>query len=63
MAKDYLEEMLGQNERILLRARKHWSVLFGNIILEIVLIIALILAVIALLPVAKRSSSRSSSRT
>ncbi|HEX5942270.1 MAG TPA: PH domain-containing protein [Anaerolineales bacterium] len=52
MAKDYLEEMLGQNERILLRARKHWSVLFGNIILEIVLIIALILAVIALLPVA-----------
>ena len=33
MAKDYLEEMLGKNERILLRARKHWSVLFGNIIL------------------------------
>jgi len=52
MAKDYLEEMLGENEQILLRARKHWSVLFGNIILEIVLIIALILAVIALLPVA-----------
>ena len=52
MAKDYLEEMLGKNERILLRARKHWSVLFGNIILEIFLIVALILAVIALLPVA-----------
>ena len=50
MAKDYLEEMLGQNERILLRARKHWSVLFGNIALEIVLVIALIVAVFALLP-------------
>jgi uncharacterized membrane protein YdbT with pleckstrin-like domain len=52
MAKDYLEEMLGENERILLRARKHWSILFGNIILEIFLIIALIVAVIALLPIA-----------
>jgi uncharacterized membrane protein YdbT with pleckstrin-like domain len=51
MAKDYLEEMLGENEHIELRARKHWSVLFGNIILEIVLIAALIVAVIILLPV------------
>jgi len=51
MAKDYLEEMLGENEHILLRARKHWSVLFGNIALEIVLIGALIVAIIALLPV------------
>src|SRR5215212_8054416 len=50
MAKDYLETMLGENEHILLRARKHWSVLFGNIILEIVLIIALIVAAIVLLP-------------
>lgn len=50
MAKDYLEEMLGENEQILLRARKHWSVLFGNIALEIVLIIALIVASFALLP-------------
>jgi uncharacterized membrane protein YdbT with pleckstrin-like domain len=50
MAKDYLEEMLGENEQILLRARKHWSILFGNIILEIFLIIALIIAVITLLP-------------
>ena len=50
MAKDYLEEMLGKNERILLRARKHWSVLFGNIILEIVLIIALIVISFLLLP-------------
>jgi len=50
MAKDYLEEMLGESEQILLRARKHWSVLFGNIALEIVLIIALIVASFALLP-------------
>ena len=51
MAKDYLEEMLGENEQILLRARKHWSVLIGNIVLEIVLIAALLIAVIALLPI------------
>ena len=51
MAKDYLETMLGENEHILLRARKHWSVLFGNIVLEIVLIIALIIAAIVLLPI------------
>jgi uncharacterized membrane protein YdbT with pleckstrin-like domain len=51
MAKDYLETMLGENEHILLRARKHWSVLFGNIVLEIVLIIALIVAAIVLLPI------------
>lgn len=50
MAKDYVEEMLAQNERILLRARKHWSVLFGNIALEVVLIIALIVISIALAP-------------
>jgi uncharacterized membrane protein YdbT with pleckstrin-like domain len=52
MAKDYIEEMLGQNERILLRARKHWSVLFGNIVLEIVLILALIVITIILAPIA-----------
>lgn len=50
MAKDYLEEMLGENEHILLRARKHWSVLFGNIVLEIFLIIALIVISFVLLP-------------
>lgn len=50
MAKDYVEEMLAQNERILLRAHKHWSVLFGNIALEVVLIIALIVISIALAP-------------
>jgi uncharacterized membrane protein YdbT with pleckstrin-like domain len=51
MAKDYLEEMLGENERILLRARQHWSILFGKIALEIVLIFVLIVAIFALLPV------------
>ena len=51
MAKDYVEEMLGQNERILLRARKHWSVLFGNIVLEIVLILALIVVTVILTPI------------
>lgn len=51
MAKDYLEEMLGEHEHILLRARKHWSVLFGNIALEIVLIAVLIIAIIVLLPI------------
>jgi uncharacterized membrane protein YdbT with pleckstrin-like domain len=50
MAKDYLEEMLGENEQILLKARKHWSVLFGNIALEIVLILALIVVTFLLLP-------------
>ena len=50
MAKDYLEEMLGENEQILLRARKHWSILFGNIVLEIVLIIALVVLSLTLLP-------------
>jgi uncharacterized membrane protein YdbT with pleckstrin-like domain len=48
MAKDYLGEMLGKNERILLKTRKHWFILFGNIFLEIVLIIAIIGAVIAI---------------
>jgi hypothetical protein len=50
MAKDYLEEMLGENEQIVLRARKHWSVLFGNIVLEVFLIIALIVTSFLLLP-------------
>src|SRR5215212_7312830 len=48
MAKDYLGEMLGKNERILLKTRKHWFILFGNIFLEIFLIIAIIVAVIAI---------------
>jgi uncharacterized membrane protein YdbT with pleckstrin-like domain len=47
MAKSYIQEMLGQNERILLVIRQHWFVLFSNILLEIILIVVLTLAVSA----------------
>jgi len=42
MAKNYLEEMLGKNERILLKTRQHWFILFSSIALEILLILILI---------------------
>ncbi len=48
MAKNYLQELLGKNEQILLATRQHWFVLFSSIALEIVLIIILVLAVIAI---------------
>jgi hypothetical protein len=48
MAKNYLQELLGKNEQILLTTRQHWFVLFSSIILEILLIVIIILAVIAL---------------
>ncbi|HUF00074.1 MAG TPA: PH domain-containing protein [Anaerolineales bacterium] len=48
MAKDYLGEMLGKNERILLKTRQHWFILFSSIALEILLIVLLIGAVIVL---------------
>jgi uncharacterized membrane protein YdbT with pleckstrin-like domain len=38
MAKTYLEELLGENEKILLETHQHWFVLFGKIFLELVLI-------------------------
>jgi len=47
MAKNYLEGMLGQNERIVLETRQHWFVLFSNILLEIVLTVLLVAGVIA----------------
>ncbi len=47
MAKSYIQELLGQNERILLVTRQHWFVLFSNILLEIILIVVLTLAVSA----------------
>ena len=50
MANGYIEEMLGENERILLVTRKHGFVLFGNILLEIALIAAIIIGVMALTP-------------
>jgi len=49
MAKNYLEEMLGKNERILLKTRQHWFILFSSIALEILLILILIGAVTALM--------------
>ena len=47
MAKSYIQEMMGQSERILLATRQHWFVLFSNILLEIILILVLVAAVSA----------------
>ncbi|MFT3890421.1 MAG: PH domain-containing protein [Anaerolineales bacterium] len=51
MAKTYLDNLLGENERILLVTRQHWSILLGNIMLEIVLM-AVLVALFATLTVA-----------
>ena len=48
MATNYLDGLLGQNERIVLATRQHWFNLFSNIVLEIVLILALIAGITAL---------------
>jgi hypothetical protein len=42
MAKNYLEGLLGENERILFETHQHWFVLFGKIFLEILLIVLLV---------------------
>jgi membrane protein YdbS with pleckstrin-like domain len=42
MAKTYLEELLGENEKILLQTHQHWFVLFGKIFLELLLIAVII---------------------
>jgi membrane protein YdbS with pleckstrin-like domain len=42
MAKTYLEELLGENEKILLETHQHWFVLFGKIFLELILIVIII---------------------
>ena len=44
MAKDYIQRMLGQNERILLITRQHWFVLFSAILAEITVTVLLIVA-------------------
>ena len=49
MAKDYLEEMLGKNERNFAASAQALVCSVGNIILEIVLIIALIVISFVLL--------------
>jgi uncharacterized membrane protein YdbT with pleckstrin-like domain len=48
MAKDYIQRLLGENERIQLVTRQHWFVLFSNILLEILLIVLLVLGSSAL---------------
>ena len=47
MADNYIQDLLGENERILLVTRQHWFVLFSNILLEILLIVLIIAGVIA----------------
>ena len=47
MADNYIQDLLGENERILLVTRPHWFVLFSNILLEILLIVLLVAGVIA----------------
>jgi hypothetical protein len=44
MATNYLEGLMGENERILLETRQHWFVLFNKIFLEIILIVIIIAA-------------------
>jgi uncharacterized membrane protein YdbT with pleckstrin-like domain len=39
MAKTYIENLLGEHERILLTARQHWFILASSIIFEIVVIL------------------------
>jgi len=48
MADNYIQDLLGENERILLVTRQHWFVLFSNILLEILLIVLLVAGVVAL---------------
>jgi len=42
MATNYLEGLLGDNERILMKTHQHWFVLFNKIFLEIILIVIII---------------------
>ena len=45
MAKNYVQSMLGENERIVLVTRQHWFVLFSAILAEIIITMLLIAAV------------------
>jgi len=47
MENNYIQGLLGENERIVLATRQHWFVLFSNIILEIVLIVVLFVGITA----------------
>ncbi len=48
MAKNYIQNMLGENERVVLVTRQHGFVLFSSIIAEIVVTLAVIVAISAL---------------
>jgi len=48
MAKNYIQNMLGENERILLVTRQHWFVLFSSIFAEIVVTLIVIAGISAL---------------
>ena len=48
MAKNYIQNMLGENERIILVTRQHGFVLFSSIIAEIVVTLIVIVAISAL---------------
>jgi uncharacterized membrane protein YdbT with pleckstrin-like domain len=41
MAKGYIENLLGQHEKIILISRQHWFILFSSIVFELFLIIAI----------------------
>jgi uncharacterized membrane protein YdbT with pleckstrin-like domain len=45
MAKDYIQNMLGENERIQLSTRQHWFVLFSAILAEITVTLLLVAAI------------------
>lgn len=47
MAKDYIQSMLGENERILLRTHQHRFVLFGMIVAELTITLLLFIGVSA----------------
>jgi uncharacterized membrane protein YdbT with pleckstrin-like domain len=47
MAKNYIQNMLGENERIVLTTRQHWFVLFSAILAEIVVALIVIAVTIA----------------
>jgi uncharacterized membrane protein YdbT with pleckstrin-like domain len=49
MAKTYIENMLGENERIILVTRQHGFVLFSSIIAEIVVALIVLVAIFALM--------------
>ena len=48
MTKNYIQNMLGENERILLVTRQHWFVLFSSIFAEIVVTLIVIAGISAL---------------